>query len=101
MGVSEQDVATVEVFAVYAFSRLLSSVPITPGGVGVIDLGYIAGLSAFHEGEHAAIVAGVLIFRVLTYGIQIPIGGITYLIWKANKRWRKPSPAVPVAVPIS
>jgi putative heme transporter len=92
MGVSEQDVATVEVFAVYAFSRLLSSVPITPGGVGVIDLGYIAGLSAFKEGEHAAIVAGVLIFRVLTYGIQIPIGAFTYFVWRRKHGWMRDTP---------
>jgi uncharacterized membrane protein YbhN (UPF0104 family) len=92
MGVSEQDVATVEVFAVYAFSRLHSSVPIKPGGVGVIDLGYIAGLSAFDEGEHAAIVAAVLIFRVLTYGIQIPIGAFTYFIWRRKRGWLRDTP---------
>jgi uncharacterized membrane protein YbhN (UPF0104 family) len=92
MGVSEQDVPTVEVFAVFAFSRLLSSVPITPGGVGVIDLGYIGGLSAFHPDEKAAIVAGVLIFRVLTYGIQIPIGGFTYFIWRGKKGWMRDTP---------
>jgi uncharacterized membrane protein YbhN (UPF0104 family) len=39
LGVSEQEVSTAEAFAVYAFARLLSAIPITPGGVGVIDLG--------------------------------------------------------------
>jgi putative heme transporter len=92
MGVSEQEVPSVEVFAVYAFSRLLSSVPITPGGVGVIDLGYIGGLAAFSPGEEAAIVAGVLIFRVLTYGIQIPIGAFTYFIWRGKKGWMRDTP---------
>ena len=92
MGVSEQEVPAVEIFAVFAFSRLLSSVPITPGGVGVIDLGYIGGLSAFYPDEKAAIVAGVLIFRVLTYGIQIPIGAFTYFIWRGKKRWMRDTP---------
>jgi uncharacterized membrane protein YbhN (UPF0104 family) len=92
MGVSEQDVSTVEAFAVFAFSRLLSSVPITPGGVGVIDLGYIGGLAAIDQGEHAAIVAGVLIFRVLTYGIQIPIGAVTYFIWRHKRSWMRDTP---------
>src|SRR5512132_3685463 len=32
MGVSEQEVSADEAFAVFAFSRLLSAVPITPGG---------------------------------------------------------------------
>ncbi len=34
LGVSEQEVSAAEAFAVFAFSRLLSAVPITPGGVG-------------------------------------------------------------------
>jgi len=89
MGVSEQDVSSAQVFAVFAFSRLLSAVPITPGGVGVIDLGYIGGLAAAApDSEHAAVVGAVLMFRALTYGIQIPIGAFTYLIWKAKKDWR-------------
>jgi putative heme transporter len=93
LGVSEQDVSTAEAFAVYAFSRLLSAVPITPGAVGVIDLGYIGGLTAFGAEEKAAIVAAVLIFRALTYIIQIPIGGLTYIIWRVKSDWRRPADA--------
>jgi uncharacterized membrane protein YbhN (UPF0104 family) len=92
MGVSEQQLPTVEIFAVYTFSRLLSAVPITPGGVGVIDLGYIAGLIAFDRPQEAQIVAGVLIFRALTYGVQIPLGGFTYLIWRAKRSWFRDAP---------
>lgn len=94
MGVSEQEVSAAQVFAVFSFSRLLTAVPITPGGVGVIDLGYIGGLAAAApDGEKAAIVAAVLMFRALTYGIQIPLGAFTYLIWKAKKDWRRESPS--------
>jgi len=93
LGVSEQEVSTTEAFAVYAFSRLLSAVPITPGGVGLIDLGYIGGLTAFSGEEKAAIVAAVLLFRALTYAIQIPIGGFTYIIWRVKSDWRRPADA--------
>ena len=97
MGISESEVSTAKVFAVYSFSRLLSAVPITPGGVGVIDLGYVGGLTAgVPESQHAAVVAAVLIFRVLTYGIQIPLGALTYFIWLKNKSWRKAPPDRPV-----
>ncbi len=92
MGISEEELPAVEIFSVYAFSRLLTAIPITPGGVGVIDLGYIAGLTGFYDGEKSAIVAGVLIFRLLTYGIQIPIGGFTYLIWRGKKSWMRDTP---------
>jgi hypothetical protein len=68
-------------------------VPITPGGVGVIDLGYIGGLaSAAPDGERAAVVAGVLMFRALTYGVQIPLGAFTYVIWRGKKDWRREAP---------
>jgi uncharacterized membrane protein YbhN (UPF0104 family) len=93
MGISEQDVSTAEAFAVFAFSRLLSAVPITPGAVGVIDLGYIGGLTAFDNAEKAQIVAAVLMFRALTYGIQIPIGGFTYIIWRVKSDWRRAADA--------
>jgi putative heme transporter len=92
-GVSEQEVSTAEAFAVYAFSRLLSAVPITPGGVGLIDLGYIGGLTAFDSAEKAQVVGAVLLFRALTYGIQIPIGGFTYIIWRVKSDWRRPADA--------
>jgi uncharacterized membrane protein YbhN (UPF0104 family) len=92
MGVAEHDVSTVEVFAVYTFSRLLSAVPVTPGGVGVIDLGYIAGLTVVDGIEKAQIVAAVLIFRVLTYGLQIPLGAFTYVIWRRKKGWMRDTP---------
>jgi len=98
MGISEADVSTAKVLAVFSFSRLLSAVPVTPGGVGVIDLGYIGGLAAgLPESEKAAVVAAVLIFRALTYGIQIPIGAFTYMVWRAKKDWRKDVPATPEA----
>jgi uncharacterized protein (TIRG00374 family) len=93
LGISEQEVSTAEAFAVYAFSRLLSAVPITPGGVGLIDLGYIGGLTAFSGEEKAAIVGAVLLFRALTYAIQIPIGGFTYIIWRVKSDWRRPTDA--------
>jgi putative heme transporter len=88
LGISEADVSTSEAFAVYSFSRLLSAVPITPGGVGFIDVGYIGGLTVFDSEEKTQIVAAVLLFRALTYGIQIPLGGFTYLIWRAKRDWR-------------
>jgi putative heme transporter len=91
MGVSEHEVSTAEAFAVFAFSRLLSAVPITPGGVGFIDLGYIGGLTAFDSLEKAQIVAAVLLFRALTFGIQIPIGGFTYIVWRVKSDWRRPA----------
>jgi uncharacterized membrane protein YbhN (UPF0104 family) len=97
MGIDQTEISTAKAFAVFSFSRLLSAIPLTPGGVGVIDLGYVGGLTAgLPEADHAAVVAAVLIFRLLTYGIQIPLGGFTYFVWLKNKSWRKDAPDRPV-----
>ncbi|MGH7541455.1 MAG: lysylphosphatidylglycerol synthase transmembrane domain-containing protein, partial [Gemmatimonadota bacterium] len=92
VGASAAQVSTAQVLAVFAFGRLISALPITPGGLGVIELGYIGGLVAA-GGSRPEVVAAVLLFRVLTYAVQIPIGGATYLIWKGRSSWRAPEGA--------
>jgi uncharacterized protein (TIRG00374 family) len=94
VGVSESELSAAEVFAVFAFGRLISALPITPGGLGVIELGYIGGLVAA-GGDKPAVVAAVLLFRALTFGIQIPLGGFTYLIWRGKHGWRRTAPDEP------
>ncbi|HEY7756368.1 MAG TPA: YbhN family protein [Actinomycetota bacterium] len=89
VGVSEEEVSTLQVLAVFSFGRLLGALPLTPGGLGVIELGYIGGLVTA-GGSRPEVVAAVLLFRVLTYGLQIPLGGFTYLIWRGRKSWRRP-----------
>lgn len=76
----------------FSLARLLSGVPITPGGLGVVDAGYVALLSvSAPSGSHAAIVAGVLLFRALTFFPPIPLGLAGWLFWRANRSWRCPS----------
>jgi uncharacterized membrane protein YbhN (UPF0104 family) len=79
VGVSEQEVSWAEVLAVFAFARLLSAAPITPGGLGVVELALIGGLDAAGKSTadvppdlfRAQIAGAVLLFRALTYGVQI------------------------------
>jgi len=88
------------VLGVFAFARLLTAVPITPGGLGIVEVAYIGGLILAGRGHadvptdvfHAQVTAAVLVFRALTYGIQIPLGALTYVIWRTNRSWRKPAP---------
>jgi len=46
VGVSGSEVGWAEALAVFAFARLLTAVPFTPGGLGVVELALITGLSA-------------------------------------------------------
>ena len=64
----------------------------------MIDLGYIGGLAVGRpRARRQRWSAAVLIFRALTYGIQIPLGAFTYLIWRGKKDWRQDVPATPEA----
>jgi putative heme transporter len=97
VGVSDREVTWAQVLGVFAFGRLLTAVPITPGGLGIVEVAYIGGLILAGRGHadvpadvfHAQVTAAVLVFRALTYGIQIPLGALTYVIWRTNTSWRK------------
>lgn len=84
VGVSEAEVSTAEVLGAFAFVRLISALPVTPGGLGVVELGLTAAL-VVAGGDEEAVVAGVLVYRALTYLLPIPLGGLTYLWWRRRR----------------
>jgi uncharacterized membrane protein YbhN (UPF0104 family) len=94
VGVDSDQVSWVEALAVFAFARLLTAIPFTPGGLGVIELALITGLSAA-GGDRAMVAAGVLIFRALTFVLPIPLGLGTYIFWQRNKSWRRAPNSAP------
>lgn len=91
MGVSEDEVGWAEVLAVFAFARLLTAIPLTPGGAGIVELALIAGLTQA-GGDDAQVVAAALFFRLLTYVLPILLGGCTYIFWRRNRSWRDSAP---------
>jgi putative heme transporter len=96
-GVSEEQVSWAQVLAVFAFARLVTAIPITPGGVGVVELALIAGLTRA-GGEAAPVVAAVLSYRLLTYVLPIVVGAGTYVYWRINRSWRNSAPSLEAAM---
>jgi putative heme transporter len=90
VGVSGREVSWVEALAAFALVRLLSAFPITPGGLGVVELGLAAAL-VLAGGEEAPVVAAVLVFRVLTLLLPVPIGGLTWWLWRRRRGIRGPA----------
>ena len=82
VGVSNAEVGWAEVLAVFAFARLATAVPITPGGAGVVEAVLITGLVAA-GGSKPEVVAAVLVYRALTWGLPVLVG-VGCLLW-----WRK------------
>jgi putative heme transporter len=94
MGVSDDDVGWAQVLAVFAFARLLTAIPLTPGGVGVVELALIGGLTRA-GGQDTAVVAAVLLFRLLTYVLPIVLGLGAYILWRRNRSWLDSAPPLP------
>lgn len=91
VGVSNDEVGWAEVLAAFAFVRLLTAIPITPGGLGIVEVALIGACSAA-GGDHAQVVAAVLVFRLLTYVVPIALGVLTYLYWRTNTTWLDSAP---------
>jgi uncharacterized membrane protein YbhN (UPF0104 family) len=83
VGVSAAEVSVVEAFAAWALVRIIGAIPITPGGIGVVELGLTTALVAF-GGSNAGVVAAVLIYRFLTVVPTLLLGGIAALTWRSH-----------------
>ena len=81
LGVTADEVTAVEAFAAWSLVRLLGSIPITPGGLGIVELGLTTALVGFGGGQ-AEVVAAVLVYRVLTVVPTLLIGLLTGATWK-------------------
>jgi uncharacterized protein (TIRG00374 family) len=97
VGVSNDEVSWIEVLAVFAFVRLLTAIPLTPGGLGIVELGLIGGLTTA-GGEKPQVVAAVLVYRVLTYVVPILFGVLTYVYWRRNRSWLNSAPPLDQAL---
>jgi uncharacterized protein (TIRG00374 family) len=65
LDVPSSEVNLVEAFAAWSLARLVGSIPITPGGIGVVELALTGTLVGF-GGNNAGVVAAVLVYRFLT-----------------------------------
>jgi glycosyltransferase involved in cell wall biosynthesis/uncharacterized membrane protein YbhN (UPF0104 family) len=80
-----------EVLAGFAVERLFTIVPLTPGGVGVADLGLVGVLLTL-GGDPAGVTAAALLYRLFIFAMEIPVGGGVLGIWLlAQRRVRRPA----------
>jgi hypothetical protein len=82
-GTPDTAISWPQVFVVYAIVQGLTVLPITAGDAGVSEIAYIGLLTAAAGSQYVnQITAGVLIFRVLTWVVIIPIGLSTLAVWQ-------------------
>jgi len=96
LGVSSSQVTLVEAFASWALIRILGAIPITPGGIGVIELGLTGALIGF-GGHKASVVAAVLVYRFLTTVPTLMLGLAAAFTWRRQRRRAEPEPTATAA----
>jgi uncharacterized protein (TIRG00374 family) len=84
VGIPATEVDLIEVFAAWSLARVLGSLPVTPGGLGIVELGLTGMLLGFGASNSEA-VAATLLYRVLGSVPTIVLGLIAAATWKLHK----------------
>jgi uncharacterized protein (TIRG00374 family) len=69
------------VMLAYASAELLAQVPFTPGGLGFVEAGLVGTFTLAGVPGPAALAA-TLLYRLVSYWLPIPAGGIAYLLFR-------------------
>ena len=85
VGIGHVEVTIVEAFAAWALARVLGAIPITPGGLGFVEIGLTGALVAFGASDASA-VAATLIYRFLTIVPTLVVGLIASATWRVGRR---------------
>jgi len=82
-GVTASEVTVVEAFAAWALVRILGALPLTPGGVGIVEVGLAGALVAFGA-PNAEAVAATLLYRALTVFPTLALGLLAAATWRTH-----------------
>ncbi len=74
----------IDLLVAYGLANVLAAIPLTPGGLGVVEGVLIPTIVGFGVPHSQAILA-VLSYRLINFWIPIPIGGAAY----ASLQWRR------------
>ncbi|MBV9660395.1 MAG: flippase-like domain-containing protein [Acidimicrobiales bacterium] len=85
----------------YGLANVLAVIPITPGGLGVIEATLTTLLVGFGTPQGVATL-GVVVYRFINFWLPIPVGGLAYLSLQVDRTaerhrprgWRWPIPGV-------
>jgi uncharacterized protein (TIRG00374 family) len=84
----------IDTLVAYGLANILAVIPITPSGLGVVEITVIAILKGFGVPSGVA-AAGVLTWRLVNFWLPIPFGGASYL----SLRFGHPRAATAKAIP--
>ena len=85
VGVDSEDLSLIQVFAAWAIARVVAEIPLTPGGLGVVEVA-LSGLLVGFGAPNDATVAGVLIYRFLQFAPTLGVGLVAGATWRRGMR---------------
>jgi uncharacterized protein (TIRG00374 family) len=68
----------------YGLANVLAAIPLTPGGLGVVEAVLTSTLVGFGVPRGVAIL-GVIGYRLVNFWLPIPVGGLSYLSLRAKR----------------
>ena len=83
VGVTSSEVSWIEAFAAWSLVRILGAIPLTPGGLGIVELGLTGALVAFGA-SNADAVAATLLYRLLTVSPTLALGMLAAATWRTH-----------------
>jgi uncharacterized membrane protein YbhN (UPF0104 family) len=87
--VAHAHVALGVVVLAFCAERLATLANVTPGGIGLVEVGLAGALMLAPTADPAGVAAGVLLYRALTFGLEIPVGGVLLAAWVWRQRARR------------
>jgi hypothetical protein len=70
-------ISPIELLTAYGLANILAAIPLTPGGLGVVEFVLVSMLAGFGLTDGQALSA-VLAYRAVNFWLPIPFGGLAY-----------------------
>jgi hypothetical protein len=70
-------ISPIDLLMAYGLANILAAIPITPGGLGVVEFVLVSMITGFGPTAGAAL-SGVLAYRAVNFWLPIPFGGLAY-----------------------
>lgn len=79
------EVGLLQLATIYLAVQIVRQVPLTPGGIGVIEVSLLTGLVSAGAADTAG-AAAVLVYRMLSCWLIIPVGLVCWLLLRAGSK---------------
>jgi len=90
-GLDEATISWAVILVAWGLVTFASLLIPTPGGIGVAEIVLVGVLGhGLPASDQSAVLAAVLLYRIATFLVPIPIGLVTYLYWRQSTAWRRP-----------